>query len=174
VRYERVCDEVGYFSPVSTFIDHSISEPTDESQATQLLTDLLDTGATSTRKLPARSPGLSSRSVHSNEISSDSFPSSRRSNTLPQYHFHGLASTQTQTQHCEDAEEIIGGSQKENIGTHRSSKDPGRAHASPPPRQGSPRTSSSKDLQDAVFHGDSCSAMIPNQKVRGVVFYVPL
>ena len=140
---------------------------------TQLLNDLLDNGTTSTRKFPARSPGLSSRSVHSNEISSDSFPSSRLSNTLPQYHFHGLASTQTQTQHCEVAEEIDGGSQKENIGTHRSSKDVVQVQASPPPRQGSPHVSTSKNVQDA-FPTDIRFTMTSGPKVCDVFFHIPL
>lgn len=51
------------------------------------------------------------------DVTSESFGSSRHSNSLPTYHYHGLASTQTQTQteaNDEDVE-MQEGSQKENI-----------------------------------------------------------
>jgi len=105
-----------------------ISDP-NESQATQLLNDLLQNQTDSSRKQSdARS--LKSRSVHSNEISSDSLPSPRHSDSLPQYHFHGLAATQTQSQHYEQQQEVNEGSQKENIEAQRSGKDAERP--SPP------------------------------------------
>jgi hypothetical protein len=93
---------------------------------------------------------------------------------LPQYHFHGLASTQTQSQHSGDAEEFDGGSQKENIATNRPSKDVGRLHASPPPRQSSPHTSTSKNPQDVALHGDSRFTMTASQKVCVLISFTSL
>lgn len=74
-----------------------------------------------------------------NDISADSLPSSRTSHSIPQYHFHGLASTQTQSQHYGEEDEPQEGSQKENIGAVKTGKE------SPPSRPASPGPSSSRN-----------------------------
>lgn len=58
----------------------------------------------------------------SKDISLDSSPPRNANNAIPVYHFHGLASTQTQTHYDEEIQPDEG-SQKENIKT---SKDSGR------------------------------------------------
>ena len=73
------------------------------------------------------------------DISADSLPSSRTSHSIPLYHFHGLASTQTQSQHYDEEDEPQEGSQKENIGAVKTSKE------SPPSRPASPGPSSSRN-----------------------------
>ena len=88
------------------------------SQATQLLQDLLENDSGSSR-LPPHPSAVKLPY----EVSSDSLPSSRASNPLPQYHFHGLASTQTQSQHYGEEEGVNEGSQKENIDAGKSSKE---------------------------------------------------
>ncbi|EFI28373.1 hypothetical protein CC1G_13907 [Coprinopsis cinerea okayama7 len=85
----------------------------EESQATQLLLDIVP------RKSP--SPGLPSKGSSKPtavqpagaDISVDSHNSSRISTSIPTYHFHGLATTQTETDLT--MEDHNGGSQKENI-----------------------------------------------------------
>ena len=142
-----------------------ISDP-NESQATQLIQELLEPDTDSSRKpSDARSSALKSQ-LPANEISSDSLPS-RNSNSLPQYHFHGLASTQTQSQHYDDEEEPNNGSQKENIGTtSRSSKDSGRSLPSPVSRPTSPHASSSKNVHVKAVPSDNRAGSLPVPKVR--------
>ena len=113
----------GLASFPDSLMTNLISDP-NESQATQLLNDLLQNETDSSRK-PSDAHNLNSRSVHSNEISSDSLPSPRHSNSLPQYHFHGLAATQTQSQHYEQGEEVNEGWPKKNIGAQRPSPPAG-------------------------------------------------
>lgn len=91
-----------------------------ESQATQLIQAALE-------KLPEPSErqGGNASSVHNSVISIDSFPSSKNSgvNAGFQYHFHGLAETQTDTQLDDENEGDSGftvktvGSQKEKFAT---------------------------------------------------------
>ena len=151
----------------------TVSDPND-SQATQLLNELLENGTASSKKTPGPSPSLHARSVHSHEISSDSFNSSRHSNHLPQYHFHGLASTQTQSQQAGDSEGLDGGSQKENIGANRPNKDLSRLHTSAPSRQGSPHAPPSKIAQEVMFHGNNHSGMTTVHKVCDVILHISL
>lgn len=128
------------------------------SQATQLLEDLLKNDSGSSR-LPAHS---SASKLQPYEISSDSLPSSRTSNSLPQYHFHGLASTQTQSQHYGEEAGFNEGSQKENIDAGKSSKE--WANQQPIPRPNSPHPPVASVLPPK---GDSHGNSLPrNDKVR--------
>lgn len=128
------------------------------SQATQLLQDLLENDSGSSR-MTAHSSAFKPQPY---EISSDSLPPSRTSNPLPQYHFHGLASTQTQSQHYGEEEGVNEGSQKENIGAGKSSKE--RADPQPIPRPNSPHPPAASTLPPK---GDSRGNSLPrNDKVR--------
>jgi len=128
------------------------------SQATQLLQDLLENDSGSSR-MPAHSPAFKPQPY---EISSDSLPSSRTPNSLPQYHFHGLASTQTQSQHYGEEEGFNEGSQKENIDAGKSSKE--RANPQPIPRTNSPHPPAASTLPPK---GGSRDDSLPkNDKVK--------
>ncbi|KAF8163374.1 hypothetical protein B0H34DRAFT_764888 [Crassisporium funariophilum] len=132
------------------------SDPTNDSQATQMIQDLLENSDSSSWKLSeTRGPALMPQAIHSNEISSDSLPSSRTSNSLPQYHFHGLASTQTQSQHHGEDEEVNEGSQKENIASLKSNKDAGQLNPSSISRPPSPHASSSRNVQTKTTNPDT-------------------
>lgn len=90
----------------------------EDSQATQILLDLVP-GQASSLLSPARPvETIQSPVPLSLDVAPESFSSSRHSNSLPTYHYHGLATTQTQTQSVaeEEEEEVQEGSQKENIG----------------------------------------------------------
>ncbi|KAF8965254.1 hypothetical protein BDZ97DRAFT_1812840 [Flammula alnicola] len=130
------------------------SDPTD-SQATQLLQELLEHESSPSKPSEARNSALKTQLHHSNEISSDSLPSSRTPHSLPQYHFHGLA------------EEVNEGSQKENIGAAKSSKDLGRSN--PSPRPSSPHASSSRNVRQR-----HCPWSTDTSKKTNVTFQSPL
>jgi len=119
-----------------------VSDP-NETQATQMLQELLDHKPHSSVKYSDHSTVLKTQAVQSNELSSDSIPSSRANNSAPHYHLHGLASTQSQSNN-QTEEEIDTGSQKENIGTVKTSKDLARSNSSPTSRAHSPHVASSK------------------------------
>ncbi|KIM49330.1 hypothetical protein M413DRAFT_438515 [Hebeloma cylindrosporum] len=126
------------------------------SQATQLLQDLLENDSGSS-KMHGHSSAFKPQP---HEISSDSLPSSRTSNSLPQYHFHGLASTQTQSQHYVEEEGLNEGSQKENIGAGKSSKEWANPQPIPRPNSPHPPVASAK--------GDSRGNSLPrNDKGKG-------
>ncbi|KAF8077869.1 hypothetical protein FPV67DRAFT_1662656 [Lyophyllum atratum] len=91
------------------------SDLEEESQATQLLQSMLDSEEPVWQTSYMRGQGSADDSNMTKEAT-DSSPS-RGSSSLPSYHFHGLA--QTQTQHVDDEVEAKEGSQKENIGTHK-------------------------------------------------------
>jgi hypothetical protein len=120
------------------------------SQATQMLQDLLENDSSSSR-MPSHSSAFKPLS---HDISADSFPSSRTSNSLPQYHFHGLASTQTQSQYYAEEGGINEGSQKENIDAAKSSKE----RSSPVSRPDSPHPPAVSVLP---AKGDSRSNSLP-------------
>jgi len=121
-----------------------------ESQATQLIQAALE-------KLPEPSErqGGNASSVHNSVISIDSFPSSKNSgvNAGFQYHFHGLAETQTDTQLDGENEGDSGftvktvGSQKENFATvsEKPGKDTNQDMSSANLRPYSPHGLSIKD-----------------------------
>jgi len=121
-----------------------------ESQATQLIQAALE-------KLPEPSErqGGNASSVHNSVISIDSFPSSKNSgiNAGFQYHFHGLAETQTDTQLDDENEGDSGftvktvGSQKENFATvsEKPGKDTNQDMSSANLRPYSPHGLSIKD-----------------------------
>ncbi|PPQ93283.1 hypothetical protein CVT25_015281 [Psilocybe cyanescens] len=143
------------------------SDANEESQATQLLQELLDNNSSPIKRPneSRSSAAFKTQVVHANEISSDSLPSSRTSNSLPHYHFHGLASTQTQSQHQGEDEQVNEGSQKENIGASKQIKDPGRANASPISRPSSPHPSSSRNVQvKATTRTQVKGSATPNEK----------
>ena len=98
---------------------------------------------------------------HSNGFSTDSSPS-RNSNSLPQYHFYGLASTQTQSQLHEEDVAIHEGSQKENIGAAEHSKDLGQPVFRPP----SPHAASPRNAPGKTLHVDSRNGSLSSNKVR--------
>ncbi|KAF9484732.1 hypothetical protein BDN70DRAFT_872278 [Pholiota conissans] len=145
----------------------------DSSQATQMIQDLLERDNSPGKRTDSRSSALKTQNYHFNENSSDSIPSSRTSHSIPQYHFHGLVSTQTQSQHYGDDEEPQEGSQKENIGAVKLSKE------SPPMRPSSPEASSSRNLAarapSADLRGDAASAYEkgPIKKPTNVAFQSP-
>jgi hypothetical protein len=85
----------------------------------------------------------------------DSLTSSRLdSSSAPRYHFHGLAATQTQTQHYNDDDGTNEGSQKENI---NATSTAGEARTTVIPRLGSPQASSSKNIPTKVPHVEQSS-----------------
>ena len=95
---------------------------------------------------PHHDAAFKPQAVHSNGFSSDS-SASRNSNSLPHYHFYGLASTQTESQLHEEDVAILEGSQKENIGAAERNKDLGQPIFRPPsPHADSPRNAPSKTL----------------------------
>lgn len=99
-------------------IAHRLISDVEDSQATQILLDLVP-GQASSLLSPARPvETIQSPVPLSLDVAPESFSSSRHSNSLPTYHYHGLATTQTQTQSVaeEEEEEVQEGSQKENIG----------------------------------------------------------
>lgn len=124
--------------PVETTL--TLSSDPDSSQATRMVQDLLEHDISPTKSTTSHNHRLKAQTNHSIDISSDSLPSSRASHSIPQYHFHGLASTQTQSQHYEEEDEPQEGSQKENIGAAKVNKEPS------PMRQLSPLPSSSRHL----------------------------
>ncbi|KAF6765281.1 hypothetical protein DFP72DRAFT_870613 [Ephemerocybe angulata] len=89
----------------------------DESQATQMLLDLVPDKTSSA--LSPLTPARHAKTIQSPlTLAVDAAPesfSSRNTNSLPTYHYHGLASTQTQTQSNAEEDPIEEGSQKENI-----------------------------------------------------------
>lgn len=121
-----------------------------ESQATQLIQAAL-------KKLPEPSErqGGNASSVHNSVISIDSFSSSKNSgvNAGFQYHFHGLAGTQIDTQLDDENEgdsgftAKTGSSQKENFATvsEKPSKDTNQDMSSANLRPYSPHGLSIKD-----------------------------
>ncbi len=130
-----------------------------------MLNELLENDANSSKKLSdSRDPSLKSRSAYSNDVSSDS----RHSNSVPQYHFHGLASTQTQTQHYEEEQGVNEGSQKENIGALN--KDDGQVRLRPSSRSNSPVPSSSRDAQNNGSHGETRVGANLYHKVRYLIY----
>ncbi|KAF4614521.1 hypothetical protein D9613_003123 [Agrocybe pediades] len=103
-----------------------------ETQATQLLQDLLDHDP-NLSVMQNQSSILKSQVVlRVNETTSESIPSSRNDDSAPHYHLHGLASTQSQSnnQTVEEEEEMKESSQKENIGAVQTNKDLGKSHPS--------------------------------------------
>lgn len=82
----------------------------EESQATQMLLDLMP-GSSNIRSPSPKKP------IQAPLPEVDSFASSRQSNSLPTYHYHGLAPTQTQAQSNSEEVQVDEGSQKENIQT---------------------------------------------------------
>ena len=98
--------------------------------------------------------------THSNGFSSDSSPSR---NSLPHYHLHGLASTQTQSQLYEEDEAILEGSQKENIGAAERNKDLGQSNPLPVFRPPSPHATPSRNAPTKL---DNRSGFLSTNKVR--------
>lgn len=137
-----------------------VSDP-DSSQATQMIQELLERDSSPSKRNDSRSSALKTQNHHSKEVSSDSLPSSRTSHSIPQYHFHGLASTQTQSQHYGEDDEPEEGSQKENIGAMKPSKE------SPPLRPSSPQASSSRNVAAKAPHVEHHGgAAASNERVR--------
>lgn len=93
----------------------------EDSQATQALQGLLDLGVDSWTPKSSRRITREDGPSISKDISSDSSPPRNANNVIPVYDFHGLASTQTQTQHHDEEIQLDEGSQKENIKTSKSS-----------------------------------------------------
>ncbi|CAA7271631.1 unnamed protein product [Cyclocybe aegerita] len=149
-------------------MDASEASDTSSFQATQLLDELMDTDGNSSKKLTeTRSSVLKGPFVHTNEISVDSLPSSRTSHTLPQYHFHGLASTQTQSQNDDEDEQAHEGSQKENIGAAKSSKDHAQSIPSPVSRSNSPHVPAFKHGPAKAQVEDNRAGRTPVAKTTG-------
>jgi hypothetical protein len=70
-----------------------------------VLQGLLDPGSGPWTPLSSRRMARGGDLSTSRDISPDSSPPQNPNNTPPVYHFHGLATTQTQTQHCDDENE---------------------------------------------------------------------
>ncbi|KAH9483918.1 hypothetical protein JR316_0003396 [Psilocybe cubensis] len=143
------------------------SDANEESQATQLLQELLDQKSSPIKRPEEdrNSAAYKTRSAHTNEISSDSITSSRNSNSLPHYHFHGLASTQTESQQQGEDEQANEGSQKENIGSLKQTKDFEHSSPSLATRPGSPYQSSSRNVQTrAGTRAQAKGSAIPKEK----------
>jgi hypothetical protein len=105
------------------------------------------------------------QATHSNGFSSDSSPS-RNSNSLPRYHFYGLASTQTQSQLHEEDVAIHEGSQKENIGAAERNKDSGQSNSLPIFRPPSPHAPPPRNAPSKTLHVDSRNGSLSTNKVR--------
>jgi hypothetical protein len=132
-------DPTGRWSSFALFLSDVLAG---ESQPTQLLQNVLDSAYTCPDDSHTSVPAVDDLNV-SNDFSSDSH-TSRNSNSAPRYHFHGLAATQTQTQHEESGENE--GSQKENISTMNTSGENKQSSSTPfHPRSTSPHASSSKN-----------------------------
>ncbi len=100
------------------------------------------------------------------DISADSLPSSRTSHSIPLYHFHGLASTQTQSQHYDEEDEPQEGSQKENIGAVKTGKE------SPPSRPASPGPSSSHNPPAKPQHMERRAPVAPSTEKVSTLYIV--
>ncbi|TFK42505.1 hypothetical protein BDQ12DRAFT_676322 [Crucibulum laeve] len=127
-----------------------------ESQASQLLHDLLEPAKELSLNHVEDQSASSLNFTVSNDISSDS---SRNSNTLPHYHLHGLAETQTQSEDYQEqeVEELNEGSQKENIGATRPLNElKKRASATPSPSSlsVSPHADHSRNMPTKQPHVD--------------------
>lgn len=131
--------------------DGSLSDvDADESQATQLIQAALEKSPE-----PSESRGRSTTTAQNGDTSIDSFPSSKNSgaNPIRQYHFHGLAATQTDTQLDDDENDANSGlvpsegSQKENLGAAagKTGKDIKWGMPSPDSQSSSPHRLSIKD-----------------------------
>jgi hypothetical protein len=131
----------------------------DQSQATEMLQEMLANDNDATCQ-PTETHD-SAFKPHSNGFSSDSSPS-RNSNSLPQYHFYGLASTQTQSQLHDEDVAIHEGSQKENVGAAERNKDLGQPVFRPP----SPHAASPKKGPSRTLHVDSRNGSLSTNKVR--------
>ncbi|KXN86904.1 DNA repair protein rhp9 [Leucoagaricus sp. SymC.cos] len=138
--------------------DGSLSEmETEESQATQLIHAALEKSPE-----PSGHRSRSGVSTYNKDISVDSFPSSKNSsNSVRQYHFHGLAATQTDTQ-VNDDEEGSGlgggeGSQKENFRVTgvKTGKDIKWGMPSPDSRSSSPHGLAVKDSVKTIGRSGS-------------------
>ncbi|KAJ7709817.1 hypothetical protein B0H17DRAFT_1029359 [Mycena rosella] len=97
-------------------VDEHDGDAAGESQASQILKNAMERGSDeeedfSTRIIPVDEPDISK------DLSSGSF----NPRSAPQYHYHGLATTQTQSQSQYDDESSPneGGSQKENLNSSR-------------------------------------------------------
>lgn len=86
-------------TPFSAAADFYQSDALGESQASQLLRDVMDC---ETELRPAMNDASQLTNATRDYPSSDSPNSSRTSHSDPQYHFHGLAATQTQSQYTEE------------------------------------------------------------------------
>ena len=133
-----------------------------------MLHELLENDTNPSKRLSdSRDPTLKSRPLYSNDVSSDSSPSGH-SNSVPQYHFHGLALTQTQTQHYGEEHGVDEGSQKENIVALN--KDDGQIRPRPSSRSNSPVSSSSRGAQNNGSHGETRVGANSNHKVRYLIY----
>lgn len=122
----------------------------EESQATQLIHAALE-------QSPKPSEGRDKSGImgSNKDASIQSFRSSKNSTATPayQYHFHGLASTQTQTQPYDEEDSVDSGlmpnedSQKENMGATggKNGKDIRWGMPSPDSRPSSPHRLAAKD-----------------------------
>ena len=103
------------------------------------------------------------------DVTAESFASSRHSNSLPTYHYHGLASTQTQTQtqvHDEDVE-MQEGSQKENIQRTNAAVTPNESRQTPLAQKVPPNASSSKATPSRNGHLEQIGhSRVSHSKVR--------
>lgn len=127
-----------------------------------MLQELLENDKdTSWKPTEANEPISKAQTTHSNGFSSDSSPSSRNSNFLPHYRFHGLAETQTQSHPYDEDEAMYEGSQKENIGAVERNKDSGQSFRPPSPHAASPRNAPGK-----VAHVDNRNGFLSTNKVR--------
>lgn len=138
------------------------SDPTDQSQATEMLQEMLANDKDATwQPTEDHDSAYKPQATHSNGFSSDSSPS-RNSNSSPHYHFYGLATTQTQSQLYRDDEAILEGSQKENIGAAECNKDLGQSNALRPP---SPHAPSPRNAPSKTLHVDGRNGSLSTNKV---------
>ena len=129
-----------YFLTAFVFFSGS----TDQSQATEMLQEILANDKDATwQPAEAHDSAFKPQATHSNGFSSDASPS-QNANSLPQYHFYGLAATQTQSQLHDDDVDMHEGFQKENIGATERNKNLGRP---PSPHAPPPKNAPSKTLQ---------------------------
>jgi len=138
----------------------------EESQATQMLLDLMPDRNSSILSPTRTTNATTSPVALSTEAASDSFSSSRQPNSLPTYHYHGLASTQTETQQILDEGQAEEGSQKENIqNAQASSSYDGKAE----PLVEINRESSSKATASKSVPADQSARTVAHMKVREIV-----
>jgi len=134
--------------------------PPSDSQAIQEMLEINSSPAKSINESFIRSP-------NPNDPTLDSFSSGKPTNSLPQYHFHGLASTQTQSQVFDDIE-MDEGSQKENL-VSVNSHDSAQSSGPQPPHPSAPTTTVLAKVTRATSQASSAKVSVNSSDFPGTL-----